>query len=345
MKFMRLSACLTALALLAASAPASAVPVRGLYEASVPVPDQSPQQREPALRRALETVLVRVTGQRHPPVGANVLDRATMLVQGYGYEKEPDGKGLRLRAQFDPRAIDAALRALGVPVWGVNRLSHVVWIALRDDGQGRALLDANGVAARAPAVAATAEARGLPFVYPQLDAAERKLATFNDVWAGNFAGIQGASRTYNANLMLIGRVGRQGAGWVGRWTVLNHAGASEEWTVALETLDEVLAAGIHELADRQAQRFSTQTGSVRELRLLVAGVDSLDDYGRVLTYVRGLNPVRGAQVESVRGGEVTLRLQVEGDPELLSRVIVAGRTLRRSESGATEGAESYVLVR
>ena len=341
MKFMRLSACFVALALLAAALPAAAVPVRGLYEASVPVPDQSPQQREPALRRALETVLVRVTGQRHPGAALAVLDRATVLVQGYGYENAPGGSGLRLRAQFDPRAVDAAVRAYGLPVWGANRLSHVVWIALRDDGQPRGLLDAAGIAARAPAIAATAEARGLPFAYPQLDAAERKLATFNDVWAGNFAGVQGASRIYNANLTLIGRLGREGGSWVGRWTVLNNAGASEEWTVALPTLDEALAAGIHELADRQAQRFSTQAGSARELRMRVAGVDSLDDYGRVLNYVRGLNPVRNAQVESARAGELTLRLQVEGDPDLLYRVIVSGRTLRRSESEA----DSYVLVR
>lgn len=341
MKFMRLSACIAALALLAASLPAAAVAVRGLYEASVAVPDQSAGQREPALRRALENVLVRVTGQRHPGAALGVLDRANVLVQGYGYEKEADGKGLRLRAQFDPRAVDAALRALGVPVWGANRLSHVVWIALRDDGQPRGLLDAAGVAARAPALAATAQARGLPFAYPQLDAAERRVVSFNEVWAGNFAGLQGASRIYNANLTLVGRVGREGGGWVGRWTLLNNTGASEEWAIALETLDEVLAAGIHELADREARRFATQGGAAREVRMRIAGVDSLDDYGRVLNYVRGLNPVRSAQVESARAGELALRLQVEGDAELLDRVIVSGRTLRRSEIEA----DSYVLVR
>jgi hypothetical protein len=311
MKFMRLSACFAALALLLSALPATAVPMRGLYEASVVVPDQSPQQREPALRRALESVLVRVTGQRHPGVAASVLDRANVLVQGYGYEKDAAGTGLRLRAQFDPRAVDAALRTLGVPVWGVNRLSHVVWIALRDDGQQRGLLDAAG----------------------------RKLATFNDVWAGNFAGLQGASRNYNANLTLIGRVGREGGSWVGRWTLLNNAGASEEWTVALPTLEEALANGIHELADRQAQRFVIQTGSAREVRVLVAGVDSLPDYGRVLNHLRGLNPVRAAQIESARAGELTLRLQVEGDPEVLARAIAAGGVLRRSEQ------DSYVLVR
>ena len=342
---MRLPACFAALALLAAALPATAVPVRGLYEASVTVADQSPQLRESALRRALEAVLVRVTGMRDSAAAAGVVERASVLVQGYGYQAAPTGSGLRLHAQFDPRAVDAALRALGLPVWGANRLSYVVWIALRDDGQPRALLDAAGIAARAGTVPAVAEARGLPFSYPSLDAAERKLASFNDVWAGDFAGVQGASRIYNANLILVARLGREGGRWLGRWTLLNNAGASEEWSGAYDTLEHALAAGIDELADRQAQRFATQTGSERELRLQVSGVESLQDYGRVLNYLRGLNSVRGAQIESARDGELALRLQVEGDPEMIARAIAAGRTLRRQESGMFGARESYVLVR
>ena len=342
---MRLPARFAALVLLAAALPAAAVPVRGLYEASVPVSDQSPQLRDPALRRALSSVLVRVTGMRDPAAAVSVLDRASVLVQGYGYEAAPGGTGLRLRAQFDPRAVDAALRNLGLPVWGDNRLSHIAWIALRDDGQPKSVLDGQGVAARAPAIAAAAEARGLPFAFPALDALERKQVSFNEVWSGNFAGIQSASPRYNANLILVARIGREGGRWLARWSVLNNAGASEEWAAAHDSLEQALAAGIDELADRQARRFATQPGSQRELQLQVSGVDSLQDYGRVLNYLRGLNPVRSVQVDSARDGELTLRLQVEGDPEALARAIIAGRTLRREEHGMFGTQESYVLVR
>jgi hypothetical protein len=341
---MRLPIAIAALALLAAALPAAAVPVRGLYEASVPVSDQNPGLRDAALRRALHVVLVRVTGQRDPAAAASVLERATVLVQGYGYETSPSGTGLRLRAQFDPRAVDAALRSLGLPVWGTNRLGSIVWIALRDDGQPRAVLDAASVAARAGTLPAVAEARGLPFSYPQLDASERQLVSFNEVWSGNFAGIQGASRRYNADQVVVARIGREAGRWLARWTLLNNAGAAEEWTGSFDSLELALAAGVDELADRQAQRFATQTGSARELRLLVAGVDTLQDYGRVLNYLRGLNPVRSAQVESARSGELTLRLQVEGDPETLARVIAAGSTLR-ADAQMFGGAQAYVLVR
>lgn len=342
---MRLPACLVALALWATALPASAVPVRGLYESSVAVPDQSAGAREPALRRALASVLVRVTGQRDASAASSILDRASVLVQGYGYEPAPSGQGLRLRAQFDPRAVDAALRNLGLPVWGNNRLGHIVWIAVRDDGQAKAVLDAAGIAARAAQVSVTADARGLPFAYPELDATERRMVRFDDVWSGNLAGVQGASRRYNPDLILVGRVGREGGRWLGRWTQLNAMGASEEWASTHESLEAALAAGIDELADRQAQRFATQTGSARELRLTVAGVDSLEDYGRVLNYVRNLNPVRNAQVDGASASDLTLRLQVEGDPEMLSRVIAAGNVLRRADSGSYGSEQAYVLVR
>ncbi|HUR41848.1 MAG TPA: DUF2066 domain-containing protein [Verrucomicrobiae bacterium] len=346
--FMRLPACLAAVALLAAALPAVAVPVRGLYDASVAVPDQGPAAREAALRRALALVLLKVTGQRDVST-ISIADRASVLLQGYGYENAPSGQGLRLRAQFDPRAVDAALRAQGLPVWGANRLGTLAWIALRDDGQPRALLDATGVAARAATAPAVAEARGLPFTFPELDAAERKRVRFDDTWSGNYAGIEAASRRYNADQILVGRVGRENGRWLGRWTLLQQNGSIEDWVGAYETLELALAAGIDELADRQAQRFATQTGgTARELKLAIAGVDTLDAYAGVLNYVKGLNSVRAVQVDGARAGELTLRVQVEGDPEMLGRVIASGRVLRRDDansSGAFSSSQSYVLVR
>jgi len=343
---MRLPANLAlAAVLLAATFPAAGVTARGLYEASVPVRGQGPDARDPALRQALETVLVRVVGTRAlPPAALDLLPRASSLVQGYGYEPVGPGRELRLRAQFDARAIEAALRSQGLPVWGSNRPSHIAWIALREDGLQRAVLDAASAEARAPAVLATAEARGLPLQLPSLDATDRRLVTFNDLWSGVFTGAEGASNRYNARMVVIGRVGREGGQWFGRWTLLSGDGASEDWVSMGATLEQVLAGGVHDLADRQAQRFAVQTGSARDVQLRVSGVESLNDYGRALNYVRGLGPVRSAQVESVAPGQLTLRLRVEGDPDALSRVIASGRVLRPRDNGGFASTLDYDLV-
>lgn len=331
--------------LLAAAPPAPAATLRGLYEAAVPVRNQSAEARGPALQQALEAVLVRVTGRRVLPLeAADLLPRATSLVQGYGYETAGAGRELQLRARFDGRAIESALRDQGLRFWSSNRPAHIAWIALRDDGQARAVLDAASAEARAPAVAATAEARGLPLRFPGMDATDRQLVTFEELWSGVVAGAEGASNRYNARMVVIGRVGREGGRWLARWTLLSGGGASEDWISMGASLDEALAAGIHDLADRQAQRFAVQTGSARELRLRVSGVESLNDYGRALNYLRGLGPVLSAQVEAAEPGALTFRLRVEGDPDTLARVIAAGRVLRaRNDLGVA--SLDYELVR
>ena len=107
--------------LLAAAPPAPAATVRGLYEAAVPVRNQSPDARGPALQQALEAVLVRVTGRRVLPFeAADLMPRAGSLVQGYGYETAGPGRDLYLRAQFDGRAIDVpSCFIAGKSDWGI----------------------------------------------------------------------------------------------------------------------------------------------------------------------------------------------------------------------------------
>jgi hypothetical protein len=341
---MALSAVLAG-ALLAGAMPAAAAPVRGLYEAAVPVRNQSPEARGPALQQALETVLVRLVGTRYLPAPAmDLLPRASSLVQGYGYESAGPGRELRLRAQFDARAIEGALRSQGLPVWGANRPAHIAWIALRDDGAQRGVLDAEAAQARAPALLETAEARGVPLQFPNMDATDRQLVTFNELWGGTVSGAEGASNRYNARMIVVGRVGKEGGQWLARWTLLTGNGASEDWVSMGTTLDAALADGVHALADRQAQRFVVQTGSAREVRLRVSGVESLNDYGRALNYLRGLNPVRNAQVEAAEPGALTFRLRVEGDPDTLARVIASGRVLRPRDP-RTAASLDYDLVR
>jgi hypothetical protein len=323
-----------------------AAPVRGLYEAAVPVKNQSAEARGPALQQALETVLVRVTGTRYLSAEAlDLLPRATSLVQGYGYETLGPSRELKLRAQFDARAIEGALRAKGLSVWGDNRPAHIAWIALRDDGQQRVVLDASSAESRAAAVLATAEARGLPLQFPSMDATDRRMVTFNELWAGTVTGVEGASNRYNARMIVIGRVAREDGQWLARWTLLSGGEASEDWVSLGATLEQALAGGIHDLADRQAQRFAVQTGNARDLRLRVSGVESLNDYGRALNYLRGLNPVRGAQVEFAEPGALTFRLRVEGDPDTLARAIAAGRVLRLRDGARVATSLDYDLVR
>lgn len=83
------------------------------YSARVPIEADSAENREAALRKALAEVLLRVSGVAPEP---RLLDQARRWVLHFGVDR--DETGLGLRAGFDGRAIDSALRAEGLPVWG-----------------------------------------------------------------------------------------------------------------------------------------------------------------------------------------------------------------------------------
>ncbi|WP_028081869.1 DUF2066 domain-containing protein [Solimonas soli] len=87
------------------------------YEGRVGVADQSAASRDQGLREALAQVVGRVSGVDALGSAAPVLGRAAQYVQQYGFTQEPGG-ALQLVARFDKTAVDAQLRALGLPVWG-----------------------------------------------------------------------------------------------------------------------------------------------------------------------------------------------------------------------------------
>ncbi|HVT34289.1 MAG TPA: DUF2066 domain-containing protein [Nevskiaceae bacterium] len=90
------------------------------YQAVVPVPNQSPEARDQALRDALVSVLTQVsgTGAIAPGRIAPVLAHPETLVRSVGYETGTNG-ALNLIAQFTPDAVDNTLKQLGLPVHGV----------------------------------------------------------------------------------------------------------------------------------------------------------------------------------------------------------------------------------
>jgi hypothetical protein len=90
------------------------------YLGRVAVPDQSEAARTAALGEALTQVLERAGGQplAGQPRLQPTLARAPRLLQRFSYERDPAGGQLMLVAGFDARAVDAALRSAGLPVWG-----------------------------------------------------------------------------------------------------------------------------------------------------------------------------------------------------------------------------------
>ena len=110
---------LSLLAVLLVQRPLPAAPVPDLYVAQVATAGLSGAPLDEAFARALDEVLVKVTGRRYPggdPAGRTALGPAGPLVRQY--QPMPGGQ---VRVSFDPVALRRRLDAVNLPVWADDR--------------------------------------------------------------------------------------------------------------------------------------------------------------------------------------------------------------------------------
>lgn len=306
------------LALLVAAGPAEGARVEGLYQAEAELAGG----RDEAFRAALGKVLVRIMGRRDAaarPEVAELLDNAAAYAQQFR-QPAPD----RLWVAFDGAALERELGRLGQPLWGPERPSTLLWVAV-DAGGGRRFVVASGTELseegeiRTQVLEAAAE-RGLPVVFPLMDAEDRSRASFAEVWGGFEDSILAASERYGVDAVLVGRLAAGDMGH-GRWTLYGPDGA-ERWSGGVPD-------SVGRLADRFATRFAVVTsGAGRIIQVAVSGVEAVEDYGRVSTFLGGLTAIESVGVESVERDRVVFRVAVRGEAAALDEAVRLGGLLQ-----------------
>ena len=311
--------------------------VPGLYTAEVELPADGDMDR--AFAMALGKVLIKVTGQRSLAVGGGpgALGDPAALVRQYR-NTAPD----RIEVGFDPVALRRALDGAGLPVWGEDRPVTLVWLAI-DAGRGQREILAAGLkqdeasavvlesapvqtaGGALPEVRATlqsvAAARGLPLVLPLVDSLDLEALSFSDIWGDFTEPVLRASARYQPNAVLIGR-GRAADGAMQRvrWTLLVD-GERIDW-------EGSVADGPDGAADWLAARLASSSGGARRLTVRISGIDDLQTYGTVLTYLQGLGIVDRVTVDRVVADRVVFGLQVRGDAQRLLRTLELRKLLQ-----------------
>lgn len=343
----RLFVCALAAAWMVVGAPVHAALVPGLYEARVPVADQSSAARAAALQQAFAAVLVKVTGARSvPPALTTALGDASHYVQQYRYEQaptdpnaqlsSPQSPALLLWAQFDPRVVNGAITAAHAPLWGAERPRTLVWLALADAPGGR-LLPASDGSVLMQALETAAQQRGIVLLFPQLDPVDRAALGVPDVTGFNLDRIRQASSRYHADAVLVGSITPFGTGqYAAHWQLL--AGADQQgWDTPPG--DEVVTAvdGVEISADRYAARLAVgaDAGDLNGIPLAVQGVTSLDIYAKVLAYLNGLTPVRAVRVQRMEQGSAYFSLDAHGSLDNLRSALVLGGLLAPADAAGT----------
>lgn len=327
--------------LVALAPPAAAVTVDGLYRTQVEVAGKGEEARSDGFRRALEQILVKVSGSRATasnPDLEEVLDNPARYVQQYSYEAL-EGAGTaeggdgdsgapthRLLVTFSGSLVERALRERGVVVWGERRPEVLVWLAV-DEGSRRYLLSTDDNNRVHELLSVVAERRGLPVMLPLLDTADRSRIEFIDVKGGFFDAVRSASERYRADTLLVGHLERRAGRWTGDWNLIG-VGERRSWHGTHPGLDAALDAGVGGAAERVAAALAGQDGERSVVHLRVRDLAGLDAYARVAGYLESLVRVRTADVIRVRPHEAVFRVAIQGRVPELERAIELGNVLR-----------------
>jgi len=294
---------------------AQAVTVPDLYETSQPVADG---QRDAAFADALNTVLVRVSGQRDAAMRVGPVSDPRKYVTRFGWTADNV-----LQVLFDSASVDQLLSKAGLPIWGRERPATVVMFGAEEAGSWR-WLAVDTPARERDAIEKVARERGLPLKWPVMDAQERTEAS------ADAPGLMQVAARYQANAVLVGRA----RGGVVQWTLQSDEGAAQ----ASGGLED----GVNLAADTFARVFAASGSSLGSVIVEVAGISDLNAYAATLNYLEGMTLVRGVALEQVAGEKMRFRLAVRGDAATLRRAIALDRRLVPTD--AADGAAADRLA-
>ncbi|MCO7539030.1 DUF2066 domain-containing protein [Pseudomonas sp. VA159-2] len=275
---------------------AQAETVSGLYQVREPLDGQGVEARTQATAKALDTLVLRLTGDPKAPQNAalaSLRKDPQQIINQVGTEAGPPEAVL---VEFDPGSSERALRQAGLALWGSNRPSILGWW-LNDSVEGSSLVG-DGQAAAEP-LRRAAQHRGLPLRLPLADLQEQLVGNAEHIDGSDPAPLREASERYGADALLAVHAHEADGKWQGKWQLWlgdQREQGSAEGVDQAALADAVLLA----VSNRLAPRYVTRPGASGDLQLQVQGM-SLQRYAELS---RVLEPY-GARLQMADGATLT----------------------------------------
>lgn len=319
---------------------AQAAVVEQMFETEFPVVNQERDVRSAAFEQGFIEVLVRVSGNSQVPTQLDIR-KAARYVSQYRYlplkqvsqpvatpeqEAMPTPK-YQLWIQFNEGAIKQLLRENNLPIWGQQRPSVLLWLAVRD-GRNRYILREQDASAIKEAVTSETQRRGLPVIWPKVDRADQQHVSFADVWGSFWQPILRASERYGVDAVVVGRMNWQDGSWQVDWS-MNLDKTSTSWKLRALDLKLLMASGIDVATDQISRRFSVldDVANTGQLIVQVNGINHIKTYAQINQYLSSLAPVKNVYVSHIDSSTVKFHVALSGDKNDLKRIIALGKTL------------------
>ena len=316
----------------------------GAYDAEVAVRNQTDGERNAAFGRALAAVLAKTTGDRgaaQRPGVRDELGKARGYVSGYDYRQDEGVSAsgapsfqTTLVVRFKRDEVDALIQMLGLPRWPLPRPKPVLWLGI-DDGSGPRLVGL-GQANAARAALDQAKARGFALGLPGGTAAEQ--AAVGAIWRGDTTAIAQLSSRYSPPMQLLGKLYRSGGGWTADWVLVDKGKTLSKWTTTHADARRAMAGGADGTADALFKRYSKagSSGPPGRYRVRVLGVDSVDDYLRLVGYLDDVSIVKRVQPVLATPGVLELDLELATGIAGFARLVDRGGVLSGVSAGPAD---------
>ena len=305
-----------------------------LYSETVEVETRDYAGRLEGYQEALARVLVRSTGKRDIGTEAGIaalLKDANRLVLQYQFLE--DG---RMNVSFDGPVIERFLSDNKLTLWSRERPKTLIWLAMDNGAGARTLVGGEQAVQAKEFLEGLAKTRGMPVVFPIMDSVDMAAVPFADVWGGFSDRVMLGSERYQPDAVLIGRALRDPAGyWSVRWSL--------HFDGQVQVFEGTIDDGVQVSADWFARQFAIELDSgLTQVRMHIAGIENVQEYGRVRTYLRELSMVRALSVLQVSADDVVFDLTLGSSQQVLRRAMALNPAL--VQVGPGQGETLYYRV-
>ncbi len=348
-------------AVLFSSLPSFATEVTDLYRAKADLVSQSTDDKNMAIRAAMEKVLVKVAGNREllsNPLIQKELDRHARYMTQFNFTR--DNGVNKLVAAFDENRIKQLFLEHNVPLWGSLRPLVLFWV-VKDDGLSRTIVSESEESILQTALKSASSESGLPIVLPLMDLTDAQNVQTSDLWGRFVEPVANASQRYSPESIAIVRVSQ-----------LNRSSAqpltSVDWYMVDvktqqvqsgrqfkgENESELLTQVVSNITATMAEKYALSTTSNNELMLDVTGITSLLEFVELTRFFDKLSAITQVKLVQVNGNTRRFVLSYMGTQEALFTTLSLNKNLTLqgvlqenleagSDEGLNEGAEHKAI--
>ncbi|GAB3016859.1 DUF2066 domain-containing protein [Bowmanella dokdonensis] len=329
---------------------AQAALVTNLYDARVPIAQQSSRAQQQAAKDAFGQVLVKIRGNRDildSELVRSKMEQAQDFIRQYRFDSQ-SGQYYFI-ASFDPSKVDELVRSAGYPVWGSRRPSTLLWLASQEGGKDqRSILSEQSTESMRTTVMDTARLRGIPLNLPLMDLDDLSQVGVYDIWGRFIDRLATAGNRYQVEAVLSARlypIERQ-TDLPGSLEQEVAAAANTQWqldwnfalgqereqgSLSGEDKQALLAELINQHADRLAARFAVgaegEGASVAVLQF--SNVQDLATYVNISKVLLSLSVVSHVGLDSIEGHSGSFRVRLLGSEQDLLNAISLERHFQR----------------